>query len=119
MSSKPVIAVPACRRLMGIHPFHMVGEKYITALKEATEGLPWMIPAIGDDGILDDVLAKVDGLFLSGSYSDIQPHHYKGKPSRSGTLHDPERDAKIARKAAALTRFRARKLAGNIRKRRR
>lgn len=75
---------------MGIHPFHMVGEKYITALKDATEGLPWMIPAINDDGILDAVLAKVDGLFLTGSYSDIEPHHYQGKPSRSGTLHDPE-----------------------------
>ena len=74
MSSKPVIAVPACRRFMGIHPFHMVGEKYITALKDATEGLPWMIPAINDDGILDAVLAKVDGLFLTGSYSDIEPH---------------------------------------------
>ncbi|MDG1015889.1 MAG: gamma-glutamyl-gamma-aminobutyrate hydrolase family protein [Woeseiaceae bacterium] len=95
MSSKPVIAVPACRRFMGIHPFHMVGEKYITALKDATEGLPWMIPAINDDGILDAVLAKVDGLFLTGSYSDIEPHHYQGKPSRSGTLHDPERDATV------------------------
>ncbi len=95
MSSKPVIAVPACRRLMGIHPFHMVGEKYLTALRDATEGLPWMIPAIGDDEILDAIIAKVDGLFLTGSYSDIEPHHYQGKPSRSGTLHDPERDATV------------------------
>ena len=39
--------------------------------------------------------------------------------SSQAFANDPERDAKIARKAAALTRFRARKLAGNIRKRRR
>ena len=39
--------------------------------------------------------------------------------SSQAFANDPERDAKIARKAAALTRFRARKLVGNIRKRRR
>ena len=102
MNEKPVIAVPADRRLIGIHPFHMVGEKYITALKDAAEGLPWMIPAIGDDSMLDDIFNKVDGLFLTGSISDIEPHHYQGNPSRPGTLHDPERDATVfplARKA--------------------
>lgn len=66
MSEKPVIAVPADRRLIGIHPFHMVGEKYITALKDAAEGLPWMIPATGNDGMLEDVFSKIDGLFLTG-----------------------------------------------------
>ena len=39
--------------------------------------------------------------------------------SSQAFANDPERDAKIARKAAALTRFHARKLVGNIRKRRR
>jgi len=105
MSEKPVIAVPACRKFMGIHPFHMVGEKYIAALKDATQGVPWMIPAIGDDDMLDDILTKVDGLFLTGSYSDIEPHHYRGSPSRPGTLHDPERDATVfplTRKALAI-----------------
>ena len=102
MSIKPVIAVPADRRLIGIHPFHMVGEKYITALKDASGGLPWMVPASGDDDMLDDLLERIDGLFLTGSISDIEPHHYQGEPSRPGTLHDPERDATVfplARKA--------------------
>ncbi len=102
MSIKPIIAVPADRRLIGIHPFHMVGEKYITALKDAAGGLPWMVPASGDDGMLDDLLERIDGLFLTGSVSDIEPHHYQGEPSRPGTLHDPERDATVfplARKA--------------------
>ena len=39
--------------------------------------------------------------------------------SSQAFANHPEQDAKIARKAAALTRFRARKLAGNIRKTRR
>jgi len=95
MSIKPIIAVPADRRLIGIHPFHMVGEKYITALKDAAGGLPWMVPASGDDGMLDDLLERIDGLFLTGSVSDIEPHHYQGEPSRPGTLHDPERDATV------------------------
>ncbi len=71
----------------------MVGEKYITALIEAAGALPWMVPLVGGADVLDDLLRRVDGVFLTGSYSNIEPHHYGGDASRPGTLHDPERDA--------------------------
>lgn len=93
MIAKPVIAVPACRRILDPHPFQMVGEKYLTALVDASDALPWMVPLLGDSPVVDDLLERVDGVFLTGSYSNVEPHHYRGDPSRSGTLHDPERDA--------------------------
>ncbi len=93
MSDKPVIAVPACRRVLEPHPFHMVGEKYITALIEGADALPWMVPLVGGGDVLEDLLRRVDGVFLTGSYSNIEPHHYGGEASRPGTLHDPDRDA--------------------------
>ena len=33
-----------------------------------------------------------DGLFLTGSYSNIEPHHYSNEPSYEGNLHDKHRD---------------------------
>jgi len=92
MNPRPVIAVPACRRMLEPHPFQMVGEKYLSAIVEAAGALPFMVPLVGDESFLDDLLDRVHGLFLTGSYSDIEPHHYGGDPSPHGTLHDPERD---------------------------
>ncbi len=93
MCAKPVIAVSACRRFLDPHPFHVVGEKYLNALIDAAGVLPWIVPATGNGPLLDELLDRIDGVFLTGSYSNVEPHHYGGDPSRPGTLHDPERDA--------------------------
>ena len=71
----------------------MVGEKYLRALFEAADVLPLMMPALADHVEIDELLARLDGIFLTGSYSNIEPHHYGGEPSVEGTLHDPHRDA--------------------------
>lgn len=93
MSVKPVIAVPACRRTIEPHPFHVVGEKYLHALIDVADVLPLIVPVMGDSPLIDDVLNRVDGVFLTGSYSNVEPHHYGGDPSRVSTLHDPHRDS--------------------------
>lgn len=97
MCAKPLIGVPADRRVLEPHPFHIVGEKYVTAIRDGADGLPFMIPALGDSFDTDDILEKIDGLLLTGSPSNIEPHHYRGEPSRPGTLHDPHRDATTLR----------------------
>jgi putative glutamine amidotransferase len=38
-------------------------------------------------------VARLDGLLLTGSRSNVEPYHYEGEASQPGTLHDPERDA--------------------------
>ena len=40
MNLKPVIGVPADRRVLDPHPFHVVGEKYISALRDGSDALP-------------------------------------------------------------------------------
>lgn len=93
MSTKPVIGVPACRKQIDIHPFHVVGEKYLQALIDGADALPLIIPVMAEHFDIDDVLAQVDGVFLTGSLSNVEPHRYAGEPSEPGTLHDPHRDA--------------------------
>ena len=92
-SKRPLIGIPADRRLLGAHPFHAVGEKYITAVLDAADALPLLIPSIGRELALEELLEDVDGLLFTGSPSNVEPHHYQGEPSLPGTLHDPARDA--------------------------
>jgi putative glutamine amidotransferase len=89
----PVIGIPADRRLCGKHPFHMAGEKYISAVAGGARALPMLIPALGAELELSAILAACDGLMLTGSPSNVEPHHYRGPASAPGTLHDPSRDA--------------------------
>jgi putative glutamine amidotransferase len=90
---RPLIGIPADRRRIGLHPFHAVGEKYIVAVLDAGGALPLLIPSLGRELALDDLLDVVDGLVLPGSPSNVEPHHYQGAPSEPGTWHDPARDA--------------------------
>ena len=89
----PLIGLPACVRDIGIHPFHVVGDKYMRAVVDAAGGLPVSLPALG--GSLDQsaVIERCDGLLFTGSPSNVEPANYEGPPSADGTLHDPERDA--------------------------
>ena len=67
MSARPVIGIPADRRFIAPHPFHMVGEKYITPLLRLSGALPLLIPALGDELSLDALLDELDGLLFTGS----------------------------------------------------
>jgi putative glutamine amidotransferase len=90
---KPIIGVPADRRLLGSHWFHCVGEKYLKALTEAAGAVPLIVPAFGEQLELEVLLERCDGVLLTGSPSNVEPHHYAGPASAPGTWHDPERDA--------------------------
>ena len=91
--SVPLIGLPACVREIGIHPFHVVGDKYMRAVVDAAGGLPVAVPALGGELDQDAVLDRCDGLLFTGSPSNVEPARYDGPPSADGTLHDPERDA--------------------------
>lgn len=93
MAARPLIGIPADRRMVGAHPFHMVGEKYARAVMEAAQGAPLLIPALAEELRLDELLERLDGLLFTGSPSNVEPRHYDGPPSAPGTLHDPARDA--------------------------
>jgi putative glutamine amidotransferase len=90
--------------MLGLHPYHVVGDKYARAVLDAAGSLPLLIPALAEELGLDELLMRLDGIMFTGSYSNVEPHHYSGPPSDPGTLHDPARDATtlpLIRKAVA------------------
>ncbi len=90
---KPLIGIPADRRLLGDHYFHCVGEKYIRAVVEGAHAHAVLIPSLGDGYNVRELLADFDGILLTGSASNVEPRYYKGPQSEPGTLHDVYRDA--------------------------
>lgn len=87
-----LVGVISDRRMVGEHPFHMAGEKYLRAVVDGAHAYPVMLPSLAEGFDVIDILARLDGLMLTGSPSNVEPHHYLGEPSRPGTWHDPERD---------------------------
>ena len=89
----PIVGLPADSKPIGLHRFQAVGEKYIRAVMVGAQALPVLIPSMQPQLDLRALLADLDGLLLTGAYSNIEPHHYGGGPSFEGNLHDPARDA--------------------------
>jgi putative glutamine amidotransferase len=89
----PIIGIPCDHRMVGKHPFHMAGEKYIRAIRESTGALPLLIPSLSPAILPEEILASVDGLLFTGSPSNISPQHYNGPAAREGVLQDANRDA--------------------------
>src|ERR1700749_984530 len=94
MSKRPfVVGIPCDHRMIGPHPFHAVGEKYITAVRDGAGALPLLIPVLPNAIPSDEILASVDGLFFTGSPSNVSPKRYNGTAPREGVMQDEHRDA--------------------------
>ncbi|KVE40791.1 gamma-glutamyl-gamma-aminobutyrate hydrolase family protein [Burkholderia sp. BDU5] len=90
---RPVVGICADRKTVGLHVAHVVGEKYLTAVVDGALAIAIVLPALGARQRADELLALVDGLLLTGSYSNVEPARYGGPASAPGTLHDAARDA--------------------------
>ena len=89
---KPIVGIPCDHRMIGPHPFHAVGEKYIVAVRDGASAIPVLIPVLDNPIEIDEILATVDGIFLTGSPSNVDPNRYGGPAPRAGVLQDSRRD---------------------------
>ncbi|WP_024951358.1 gamma-glutamyl-gamma-aminobutyrate hydrolase family protein [Cobetia crustatorum] len=98
MEPRPLVGVIACRRTVEGHPAHMVTDKYVSALRDV--GLqPVMIPvwedmdSAADIDAMQALLSRLDGLLLTGSYSNMHPSRYGESLAPENTYEDRARDA--------------------------
>ncbi len=87
----PVVLVPACQRVLGRHPFHVAGQKYIDAVRLAG-GMPLVVPTVALADI-PALLDLADGVLLTGSPSNVHPSHFGEDVLDEDLPLDPERDA--------------------------
>jgi putative glutamine amidotransferase len=100
-STPPLVGIPACIRDIRDLPFHTVNQRYLMALTEVSGCLPLIIPALDHEHDVEALIPRLDGLLLTGSPSDVEPHHY----GRQNCVPEAQRDP--ARDATALSMIRA------------
>ena len=88
--ARPVVLVPACNRMLGRHSFHVAGKKYVDAVKQAG-CLPLVVPSAQAHEV-DELLDLADGVFLTGSASNVHPGHFEETVHDTALLLDPDRD---------------------------
>ena len=90
---RPLVGLLGDHRVVDDHPAHLVLESYVAAVRDGADALPVLIPSLDPPLAAQDVLARIDGLFFSGSPSNVAPHHYGGPPARDPSLEDHRRDS--------------------------
>jgi putative glutamine amidotransferase len=88
---RPVVLVPACNRIVGVHAFHIAGKKYVDAVRLAG-CQPLVVPTAAPDE-LDGLLDMADGVLLTGSPSNVHPSHFDEEVHDASLPLDPDRDA--------------------------
>jgi putative glutamine amidotransferase len=78
--------------MVGPHPFHVVGEKYIAAVRDGAGALPMLIPVLDPPIPVADIITSVSGLLFTGSPSNVSPKLYGGPAPRDGVMQDEHRD---------------------------
>lgn len=98
---RPLIGVVCDVKTFNNQTFHGVGEKYIYGVAGGAEAMPVLLPgrisAFGGERkpealAVDEVLDRLDGIFLPGSPSNVAPHHYGDAPHDPPLAADPDRD---------------------------
>lgn len=107
--AKPVIGVVADLNRKSKHPVHSVQDKYLDAITAGSSAIAFILPtlidrpggAFSDSADIDAALDMLDGVFLSGATSNVDPAQY------GRALQDPESPADPARDHVTLALIRA------------
>jgi putative glutamine amidotransferase len=93
MNTLPLVAVAADVKQIDSYSWHAVVEPYLDAIVHGSEAVPLILPSLGEAIDFDAVLARVDGVLLPGSRSNVHPSHYGVAPHTKTEPHDTRRDA--------------------------
>ncbi|HEY8595928.1 MAG TPA: gamma-glutamyl-gamma-aminobutyrate hydrolase family protein [Devosiaceae bacterium] len=90
MTNKPLIGVIACNREVEGEPAQTVKARYVEGVAQFADAIPVILPSLGRPEDAPDIVARLDAILLTGSASNIEPHHYGATAGR--TPHDAPRD---------------------------
>ena len=89
----PLIIVPADVRPGDGYVWHAAPETYLAALVRGLGAIPLILPSLAEAPDFDALLARVDGVLLTGARSNVHPSRYGMAATPKAEPHDPRRDA--------------------------
>jgi putative glutamine amidotransferase len=90
--SKPLVGIPASVRYLEFAlEFHGSASQYLRAVREEVDASVFTIPGLPDNAL--ELLDAVDGILLTGSFSNIHPSTYGEPMASSEGMYDEKRDA--------------------------
>lgn len=98
----PLIGLPADTYEKDGLGFHSIGDKYVRAVAEVAKCIPVMIPNIADVLDMEALLARLDGIVITGATSNVHPPHYGAAESPDHEPYDHSRDATTLRLIKAV-----------------
>ena len=87
-----IVLIPACSNQVGVHAAHTVQRKYADAVFYGGQCTTLFIPAMGKELDIDVLLDTADGVFLSGSPSNVNAELYGETISQPHLPQDVFRD---------------------------
>lgn len=87
----PWVWLPADHRVLGAMPYLVLGDKYARAVRVGAKAQPVVFPLV-QAAQIPALLARVDGVMLTGSPSNVHPSHFDEEVADPSLPLDAERD---------------------------
>ena len=91
--TKPIVAVSTDVRQFENYTWHAAPRQYLEAAVATAGVMPLLVPSFGERLDLEALLARVDGVMLTGSKSNVDPALYGGEATEENGPYDRDRDA--------------------------
>ncbi|QUD88202.1 gamma-glutamyl-gamma-aminobutyrate hydrolase family protein [Phenylobacterium montanum] len=91
-AARPVLGIACCTRIVEPEPAQAVMNRYVRAAMKFADCAALLVPAMPDLMSAQEVAPRLDGLLLTGSPSNLQPHRYGEAIDDAPGPFDPGRD---------------------------
>lgn len=95
MTTRPVLGIIACNRMVGSEMAQAVMNRYATAAMQYADCAALIIPSLPDLMRAGEVVDRLDGVLLTGTPSNVEPALYGEDDPGEGPF-DPDRDRTMA-----------------------
>jgi len=100
--SRPVFGIIACNRIVGVETAQAVMNRYVEAAMRYADADAVLIPSLPDLADAANIVARLDGILLTGSPSNVDARLYGDAGAGDGPF-DLQRDTTVRQLIAATT----------------
>ncbi|AWM94926.1 glutamine amidotransferase [Pseudomonas sp. 31-12] len=96
MSRLPLIGVAICSRQIGLHAYHISGDRCVHAKASVAKGVMSTLPSPVNLLSPSDILDGLHDILFTGSLSNIEPFRPGSPTNASASAHDSARSTTLS-----------------------